>query len=162
MPPAYVMGRSHHSERLRTSVSSMPDCLPSTATAWMRNSQQCSPNIAKVSGERRNCVVWVQRSQQTAYEPSSSGRQERSRTSFSRGTAAARSRRRSGENFPSTKRNEVTMTWAAPASSHFCAFAGVMPPPTCKKPRCAPRALRAASSLPGPSIMTCAPARPSE
>lgn len=52
----------------------------------------------------------------------------------------------------------VCLTFSAPLSIHSCAFASVIPPPTCMPPFHASSASCAAASLPGPSIITCAPA----
>lgn len=54
---------------------------------------------------------------------------------------------------------EKTLTFSAPASIHSLALASVMPPPACSPAGHAASASLAASALPGPSIMTCAPVR---
>lgn len=50
-------------------------------------------------------------------------------------------------------------TFSAPAAIHSAAFFSLMPPPTCRPLGQAPMACFAASSLPGPSMMTWAPSR---
>jgi hypothetical protein len=52
------------------------------------------------------------------------------------------------------------LTLSAPHSIHCFAFWSVIPPPTCRPPGHAANASRAASSFPGPSIITCAPSSP--
>lgn len=49
-------------------------------------------------------------------------------------------------------------TFSAPASIQVLTLPSVIPPPTCKPPGHSANAPRAASSFPGPSIITCAPA----
>ena len=46
------------------------------------------------------------------------------------------------------------ITFSAPLEIHSAALMAVIPPPTCKPPFQAVRALSAAASLPGPSMMT--------
>lgn len=73
-------------------------------------------------------------------------------------TAETRSLSFPSRNFPSaSNRQEVTITWLAPAEIHSFAFPGVMPPPTWRPPGHAARASRAARSLPGPSLITWPP-----
>lgn len=64
--------------------------------------------------------------------------------------------------FPQTPQDTTRIhlhTLSAPAAIHSAALESLMPPPTCSPPGHAARASRAASALPGPSIMTWAPRR---
>ena len=69
---------------------------------------------------------------------------------------------RSRSSSPADEKNEATEmdTFPAPASIQRRAFSSVMPPPSCSSPGHASSASLAAASLPGPSMMTCAPRRP--
>lgn len=66
---------------------------------------------------------------------------------------------RSSENKPALQR-WLRHTLSAPHSIHCFAFLSVMPPPICKPPFHSANASFAASSFPGPSIITCAPSNP--
>ena len=111
----------------------------------------------------------------TKYFPSRL-RQLKSNTSRSFPTRSTISWSRTRSIFPPVNTYDVTITCEAPASrylfstrwkrsnslieTYLIAFSGVIPPPMCIPPGYAESALSAASSLPGPSIITCPPFSP--
>lgn len=155
------MGRRRQLPSISTSSRSMPVQRPSTSAAWIRNSAQCSASMSSVSAVTRSSVKVCHRFMATA-QPPGTLRQLKSSTRRSAPTAETRSLSFPSRNFPSaSNRQEVTITWLAPAEIHSFAFPGVMPPPTWRPPGHAARASRAARSLPGPSLITWPPCRPS-
>mmetsp|Transcript_55352 Transcript_55352/g.108352 ORF Transcript_55352/g.108352 Transcript_55352/m.108352 type:complete len:229 (-) Transcript_55352:490-1176(-) len=154
-PPAYVTGIGLHLPKAWTSSSSIPLHNPSTSAAWTKNSTQNSAILFNTDGDRRRsasvCHLFVATCQHNlvpssnktipsdsplpsfaSASPTRTLLQDKSTTSRSLPIRVDRSRSRSKEKSvpPSVNRNEVTITWLAPADSHSSALSETIPPPT--------------------------------
>jgi len=152
-----------------------PTVLPASCPSPRSVKKICVPWLIS------NSVMVCHRSIATLH-PWPTRRQLRSMTSFSLSPSSAASTdwSLSSAKEPDGNKKEVMMTycgrWAldwmlsvallvqhrtlsAPASIHCFALESLIPPPICSPPGQTARASRAASSLPGPSMMTCPPRR---